>query len=347
MNPGIQHPHDKLFRAVFSDIAEAELFLRAHLPPAIVSEIDWTTLALIETSFVDDALRDSESDLLYTVQKRTTAQGVFFYLLFEHQSTPDRWMRFRLLKYMCRIWDESFKDAPDQVELRPVLPLVFYQGESSWRYSVEFIDLFPESERSHSFIPRFAHYLVDQSDLSPDEVKGGLKARVAQLLMMAAYHASMREALAQAARLVAEVSKTGGLNYVEVFVVYLVATQERRKVQEFVEHVRRYAVDIGGSMLTFAEELKQEGRQEGRREGRQEGRQVGEIIGEIKGRIETIEDLLDVGLDWAVITTATGIDPVQFAALKERLQQLLESAPDASRQDDATHASGADRAAAV
>ena len=46
---------------------------------------------------------------------------------------------------------------------------------------------------------------------------------VAQLLLMAAFHEPMQEVSAQAARLLAEVVKTGGLNYVAVFVVYLAA----------------------------------------------------------------------------------------------------------------------------
>ena len=145
MSAGVRRPHDKLFRSVFADPQEAGSFLRRHLPPALVSRLDWSTLALMETSFVDEALQESESDLLYTVQMNETAQPVYLYLLFEHQSTPDKWIRFRLLKYMCRIWDESFKEYPDQAELRPIIPLVFYQGARSWHYSTEFADLFPES----------------------------------------------------------------------------------------------------------------------------------------------------------------------------------------------------------
>ncbi len=310
MNAGVQRPHDKLFRTVFADPREAESFLRIHLPPALSNRLDWSTLALMETSFVDEALAESESDLLYTAQMKDTAQPVYVYLLFEHQYTPDKWMRFRLLKYMCRIWDESFKEHPDQTELCPIIPLVFYQGTRSWRHSTEFADLFPENERGERFLPRFAHYLVDQSELSPEEVQGDLKARVAQLLLMAAFHGSVRRALTQAARLLAQLPQTGGQNYVEVFVMYLVATQERRVVQEFAETVRRHTVNIGGDMLTYAEELLQEGRQEGRREG------------EIKGKIEVIENLLAVGVDWSPITQATGITPDQLQLLKQQLRQL-------------------------
>lgn len=255
MSTGVQHPHDKLFRTVFADAEEAALFLRAHLPTTLSERIDWATLTLQETSFVDEALRESESDLLYTVQMKGDGVKLFLYLLFEHQSQPDPWMRFRLLKYMCRIWDESFKQNPEQTELPPILPVVFYQGERAWRYATEFADLFPEGEREHSFLPRFAHYLIDQSGLAPEAVKGGLKARVAQLLMMAAYRAQMQEALRLAAPLMAQVTRTGGVNYVAVFVLYLAATQERRVVNEFAAQVRQYAPETGGDMLTYAEEL--------------------------------------------------------------------------------------------
>lgn len=65
MRGDIQRPHDRLFRSVFADPHEAATFLRPHLPPALVERFDWSSLALEETSFVDEALQESESALLY------------------------------------------------------------------------------------------------------------------------------------------------------------------------------------------------------------------------------------------------------------------------------------------
>uniref|UniRef100_A0A7C1JX66 Rpn family recombination-promoting nuclease/putative transposase n=1 Tax=Caldilinea aerophila TaxID=133453 RepID=A0A7C1JX66_9CHLR len=306
---------------------EAALFLRAHLPAAVANRIEWPSLRLIETSFVDEALRDSESDLLYAAQMKESETECLLYLLFEHQSQPDGWMRFRLLKYMCRIWDESFKERPEQSELPPIVPVVFYQGERAWRYSTEFVELFAESVRAYDFLPRFAHYLIDQSGLAPEEVKGGLKAKVAQLLMMAAYQKRMQEALRLAAPLMAQLTRGGGLNYVAVFVVYLAATQERRVVNEFAAQVRQYAPETGGDMLTYAEELRQEGMQEGLQKGLQEGLQKGLQKGEIKGKVETIESLLAVGTQWSLITRATGITPEEFERLKAEVRGLKADRP--------------------
>ena len=141
----LDHPHDKLFRAVFSDVAEAAALLRTALPAELREGMDWETLKLLEGTFLDDALRESESDLLYEVAHGDDGERVWLYVLLEHQSTPDPWMRFRLLRYCCRIWEGGIRDGAGERELRPIVPLVFYQGSRRWTHSTEFADLFPET----------------------------------------------------------------------------------------------------------------------------------------------------------------------------------------------------------
>ena len=94
----LHQPHDKLFRAVFSDAAEAASLLQAALPDTIRDQLDWPTLTLLDGTFLDDHLRESESDLLYQLEHIGTRERVWLYALFEHQSSPDKWMRFRLMK---------------------------------------------------------------------------------------------------------------------------------------------------------------------------------------------------------------------------------------------------------
>jgi len=66
----VSKPHDHLFRSVFREEAEAAGLLRAHLPEAVNNELLWSSLKGQEVSFIDDRLRDSESDLLYAVQRK-------------------------------------------------------------------------------------------------------------------------------------------------------------------------------------------------------------------------------------------------------------------------------------
>ena len=138
----LHQPHDRLFRAVFSDADEAASLLQAALPSVIRDSFDWTTLTLLDGTFIDEDLQGSQSHLLYQVEHTKTGQTVSMYLLFEHQSTPDPWMPLKLLRYCCRIWEAGRRDDPAGSDLRPIVPVVFYQRARGWSHSTEFADLF-------------------------------------------------------------------------------------------------------------------------------------------------------------------------------------------------------------
>ena len=87
----ISKPHDHLFRSVFGEDKEAEAasLLQACLPPAVSRELLWSSLKWQSASFIDDRLRDSESDLLYAI--RRTADGAAAWL--EKVYGEDAWER--------------------------------------------------------------------------------------------------------------------------------------------------------------------------------------------------------------------------------------------------------------
>jgi predicted transposase YdaD len=87
-------PHDLLVRFTFGRPERAEAELRAALPPELVREVDWATLKREPSSVVDEELRESESDLLFSA-RRLDGRTLLFYVLLEHQSKVDRWMALR------------------------------------------------------------------------------------------------------------------------------------------------------------------------------------------------------------------------------------------------------------
>jgi predicted transposase YdaD len=66
----IHQPHDALFRATFSRVEHAAPVLRAIVPSHLASSIDWSALRLLPGSFIDEALRKSQSDLLFEATPR-------------------------------------------------------------------------------------------------------------------------------------------------------------------------------------------------------------------------------------------------------------------------------------
>lgn len=162
--------------------------------------------------------------------------------------------------------------------------------------------IFSRFRVSRNFVTRFAHVLIDQSGLDPKQVQGGIRARILQLLMFAAYHEPIQEALQLAAQLLAQLPETGGINYICVFVRYLAATQEEKTVEAIATPVEQHVPQRGQKIMTFAQQLLQ--------------------AGEIRAKIEMSEKLLRAGISWATIESAIEISPTRFAELKQELARL-------------------------
>ena len=64
----IHQPHDKLFRAAFSNPETAAAFLRAYLEEDLVALVDWGSLHVEPGTFIDAQMKASEADLLFTAK---------------------------------------------------------------------------------------------------------------------------------------------------------------------------------------------------------------------------------------------------------------------------------------
>ncbi|MCZ4151080.1 hypothetical protein BZG21_42605, partial [Escherichia coli] len=82
------------------------------------------TLHLESGHFVEDDLRPFYADILYSL--KTTAGDGYIYALIEHQSTPDRHMAFRLMRYAIAAMQRHLDAGHDRLPL--VIPVLFYHG---------------------------------------------------------------------------------------------------------------------------------------------------------------------------------------------------------------------------
>ncbi len=99
--PTIPSPHDRFFRHALNDQRVAKAFFNFHLPNSIRQVVDLDSLQLRNDSFIDQELQLAITDVLFAAN--FAGKPGYIYLLAEHQSSPDRWMPFRLLNYMVRI----------------------------------------------------------------------------------------------------------------------------------------------------------------------------------------------------------------------------------------------------
>ena len=131
MERATNSPHDAVFKHLLSHRATARDFLDIHLPAPLRALCNLNTLRLESGSFIDDELRASHSDILYSLQ--TQAGEGYIYLLIEHQSSADRHMAFRLMRYAIAAMQRHLDKGHTQLPL--VIPLLFYHGRvSPWPY---------------------------------------------------------------------------------------------------------------------------------------------------------------------------------------------------------------------
>ena len=139
------------------------------LPPDVRAQLDLATLVECSGTFIDPALQHSQADLLFSL--RTSIGGeALVYVLFEHQSSFDPTMPFRLLRYMVRIWEDWQKRHPAAATLPVILPLVMHHGDTAWSAAPELASMLDASpamlDATAPFVPHFRFILDDLAALS-------------------------------------------------------------------------------------------------------------------------------------------------------------------------------------
>ena len=84
----------------------------------------WPTLTVLPGRFVRDDWRANEADLVFSVEREGSDTPVLVYVLLEHQSTPDQWLRLRLLGYCVQVWLRWHRQHEDEERLPLLVPLL-------------------------------------------------------------------------------------------------------------------------------------------------------------------------------------------------------------------------------
>lgn len=320
-------PHDSLVKAALSRQENAVGALRAVLPPALLAQLDLSTLRLSHDSFVDERLGKLFSDLVYEVEFAGRPALVCF-VLYEHQSTVDALQPVWLLAYMSRVWDTWLQEHPKASKIPPVIPVVLYHGPQPWTASTSLADVLdlPETAlavaREH--LPLFRFLLDDLTVTADTDLRTRHSAVLGRLTFLLLKHA--RSLVAGQA---GPGSLAGFLRSVSDLLAALGSRDDRIRVFSYIIEVVEGAdpstlVDALGAaaasevkedVMTAGEKLRQEGRLEGRLEGQRRAllkllrARFGPVPEDAEARVATAnEQSLDAWLDR--VLTATRISDV-------------------------------------
>ncbi|EAA5228250.1 Rpn family recombination-promoting nuclease/putative transposase [Salmonella enterica] len=278
-------PHDAFFKQFLMHPDTARDFLDIHLPAEIRGICDLDTLRLESSHSVEESLKEQYSDVLYSVKMQGTSG--YIHVLIEHQSTADKKMAFRMMRYAIAAMHRLLKDENGPLPL--VVPLLFYQGKTSpYPLSMSWLDMFalPELARRIYSEP---FPLVDITVIPDDDIMQ--HRRIALLERLVTLISAEYTTESQLNSLLSYMVQRGHTDQPQVFYRELA----NRLPQE-------------ESMMTLAEWFAEQGMQKGVREGMLEGKREGLQEGKTEERRNIARRMLESGMTReavAQITTLT------------------------------------------
>jgi len=255
--------HDRFFKELFSKKAEVSEFIAKTFPIEISKKIDFQTLELDKTEYIDSKLKTNYSDIVYNCRYGISTK-IKISLLFEHKSYTETFPHFQLLGYMLKIWETQIKQKQ---ELTPVIPIIFYHGEKKWTYK-NLNDYFKEIDSDlNKFIPNFDYQLIDTSNYTDDEIIklfSNLQLQIGILILKNIY--DEQKIIQETEKFFANINQLlqteQGESFFETIISYLYYATNL-ETQKIVEKMRTISPKAGEKFISTAMRLENKGEKRG------------------------------------------------------------------------------------
>ena len=299
-------PHDLVFKTFLSTMETARDFIAIHLPPAPLQLCDLQTLQLESGSFIEEDLHPYFSDMLYSL--KTACGDGYIHVLIEHQSSPDRHMAFRLMRYAIAAMQRHLEAGHNALPL--VIPILFYQGRRSpYPNSMNWLDEFSDPVvAGRIYSQNFP--LVDITVIPDDEIMRHRSMAALTLIQKHIRQRDLTRLLDKLAILLTRKHISG--QQVIALVNYMLQAGEAQDARTLLYEMAQRAPQYGDELMTLAEQLKQEGRNEGIQQGMKQGIQTGEREASRK----IARAMLEKGIPAADIIEMTGVSAEELPSLQ-------------------------------
>ena len=167
--------HDAAYKHLFAQPRMVQDLLDGFAARSWSEALDLDSLTALPASYVGHDLRQRHGDLVWRVRFRDD-RWLYLVLLLEFQSNVDRSMAVRMLTYTGllhqRLIDEGV--LREHGALPPVLPIVIYNGRSSWTAPTDVADLLGVTDEALApYQPSQRYFLLDEASTRPADLPAG------------------------------------------------------------------------------------------------------------------------------------------------------------------------------
>ncbi|HGJ5877698.1 MAG TPA: Rpn family recombination-promoting nuclease/putative transposase, partial [Arsenophonus nasoniae] len=254
-------------------------------------------------------MKNYQSDILYSVS--TTKGNGYIYVLIEHQSTPDKLIAWRLMRYSLAAMHKHLEQGNKQLPL--VFPILFYCGEQTPHpYSTHWLDCFEDRKLAES-IYNNPFKLADVTTLDDGEIMQHKRIALLELLQKYIRRRDMTELLDSIVKLLSYNYYTD--NQVITMFNYLIQEGNAQKPMEFITEIAKQSEKHEGALMTIAQQIEEIGIQKGIQKGKIEGIQEGMQKGEEKATFKLAKQFLANGVDRNTVKISTGLSDEELDKL--------------------------------
>lgn len=267
MTISIYQPHDKLFKLSLTEKKVAIAYLKAHVPQDIYKHININTLELSDKSFVLSKFREIYSDIVYRCQF-DNHEGYIFFILEAESTANEELMAFRQLQYCVAAMDQHLRQGHKKLPI--VLPICLYHGtKSPYPHTLDIYECFdsPTLAKRAIFKP---FTLIDLTVLSDDELAQDGLAFLMEMLLKHARAKNFLSILKQRREAIREILNQLSKETRRFMLKYVINETQDEKLTDAVNQlIQILTTDLPEekeTIMTFAQQLKQQGREEERYE---------------------------------------------------------------------------------
>ncbi|CAK0770957.1 transposase [Azospirillaceae bacterium] len=312
-------PHDKLFKGLLDQPGAAGALLRERLPPEILELLTDDPPMQEPGEYVDEALRKSYSDRLYSLRLKT-GKKLLLYVLIDHKSYPDYGVLLQLLSYIIKIWRRLSAEKTDSFrKLPPILPMVVYHGAAEWKVSLSLRDTINAPDVIKHLQPDFCYELIDLGPIQNEKLSSYPPLR-AGLLALKYSH------------------RDGDLETV-LMQIFTDVGDERTLFSMLVVYITKVYTDVDSTLLQkVIRKVKPEWEEDmvsiAAREWMAEGKAIGWIAGKAEGEASGKANMLLRQLRRRFQTLPSHIEERVLKATSDQLDEWSELILDATSLDD-------------
>jgi len=161
-------------------LAEPELFaefLRDFIPIDMLKDVAPTSIEDMSERLISLVSEQKDGDTIKRINL-DDGKSLFVIAIVEHESKVNFRAPFKMLLYIALILNDYEKEVNKDTKIThakdfkypPILPIVFYDGESDWTAETNFLNRTEMSEIFAKYIPKFEYILVSLRDYSFEDI---------------------------------------------------------------------------------------------------------------------------------------------------------------------------------